>query len=292
MKIYKKIVIDIESSQVIEEESYDYTGPIIQCKGGSRKVTYQTTAIDKEYNRRMAEVAEAQQRMAEEYFNYWKWGASAFGLSPYTVSEANLGLMRTKAQMELIPKEKTLLSEQIGTDILSEKSRQHLIPLEEKLLSEQMKTDITSEQMRQGLLPIEKSLLSKQMGTGLQLEEAKQRLLPSQEKLLSEQLEKGIELEKYRRSLLPRLYELATTKIEPEKMAAQAQAQVEQSFAKAGKTVARTLSRYGLSPDSGAFGAGLRQIQLAKAMGIAGAREEAKRYAKELQWQRGFGLFR
>lgn len=34
MKIYTKIIIDIESLEVIEEESYDYEGEVAECKGG------------------------------------------------------------------------------------------------------------------------------------------------------------------------------------------------------------------------------------------------------------------
>lgn len=38
MKIYTRLVIDMASSAVIEEDSIDYDGPIAQCKGGSGKV--------------------------------------------------------------------------------------------------------------------------------------------------------------------------------------------------------------------------------------------------------------
>jgi len=276
MKIYKKIVIDIESSQVIEEESYDYIGSIALCKGGGKSVTYQT--IDKEYNRRMANIAEAQQRMAEEYYNYWKWGALAFTGQVGTVSQKVSSSYSYPDKLKKHP----------FFWLFS-----HFLPKKEKSTQLKYKYIAPKGIKTSGGLLIDKqgAPIISEANLGLMRTKAQMELIPMEESLLAEQMGTDIELEKYRQRLLPRLYELATTKIEPEKMAAQAQAQVEQSFAKAGETVARTLGRYGLSPDSGAFGAGLRQVQLAKAMGIAGAREEAKRYAKELQWQRGLKVF-
>lgn len=41
MRIYTKVVIHIETGNVLESESYDYNGPIAECKGGSStKVNY------------------------------------------------------------------------------------------------------------------------------------------------------------------------------------------------------------------------------------------------------------
>lgn len=37
MKIYNKIVWDIETLEVLEEDSFEYTGPIALCKGGKSK---------------------------------------------------------------------------------------------------------------------------------------------------------------------------------------------------------------------------------------------------------------
>ena len=34
MKIYERIVIDIETGKILDEESYEYNGPIAECKGG------------------------------------------------------------------------------------------------------------------------------------------------------------------------------------------------------------------------------------------------------------------
>lgn len=36
MKIYRKVVFNIETGETLYEESYDYTGPVTQLKGGGK----------------------------------------------------------------------------------------------------------------------------------------------------------------------------------------------------------------------------------------------------------------
>ena len=55
MKIYNKIIMTV-TGEVLEEDSYEYTGKLIQCKGGGS-----TSTVDYAYNRRMASIAEDQQ---------------------------------------------------------------------------------------------------------------------------------------------------------------------------------------------------------------------------------------
>jgi len=69
MKIYSKLVYDLKTGEAIEESFLEYEGTVVECKGGGGG---STTSVDEEYNRRMATIAEAQQGMAEEYFQYWK----------------------------------------------------------------------------------------------------------------------------------------------------------------------------------------------------------------------------
>ena len=66
MKVYTKIKFNIDTMEVIEEESFNYSGDVALCKGGGGQ------AVDKEYNRRMAGISERQQNMAEEYFKFWQ----------------------------------------------------------------------------------------------------------------------------------------------------------------------------------------------------------------------------
>jgi hypothetical protein len=68
-KIYTKVVFDMATMAVIEEESYEHNGIVSECKGGGSSTT---NTVDYEYNDRMATLSEEQQDWAREYFNFWK----------------------------------------------------------------------------------------------------------------------------------------------------------------------------------------------------------------------------
>ncbi|MDO9083720.1 MAG: hypothetical protein Q7U56_10600 [Humidesulfovibrio sp.] len=71
MRVYTRIIIDMASGAVLEAEGFDYDGPVALCKGGGGG-SQTTNTQDTEYNARMATIAESQQGMAQEYFNFWK----------------------------------------------------------------------------------------------------------------------------------------------------------------------------------------------------------------------------
>lgn len=67
MKIYTYVRINIDTGEIVSSESYEYSGAVALCKGGSGQ-----SPIDKEYNKRMADISEQELKMAQEYFNFWK----------------------------------------------------------------------------------------------------------------------------------------------------------------------------------------------------------------------------
>jgi len=69
MRVFTRIVMDMGTGAVLESESFEHTGPVSLCKGGGSN---STTTVDYEYNARMADIAESQQEMAQEYFDFWK----------------------------------------------------------------------------------------------------------------------------------------------------------------------------------------------------------------------------
>ena len=71
MKIYNKLKINIDTGQVIAEDSFEYVGPIAQC-GPSGSTT--TTAVDEAYNARMATLSEEQQGWYRQMLNLFKYG--------------------------------------------------------------------------------------------------------------------------------------------------------------------------------------------------------------------------
>ncbi|MDR2077169.1 MAG: hypothetical protein LBP61_09635 [Desulfovibrio sp.] len=96
MKIFRKIVLDAATGRVLEADPREHGGEVLFCGGGKGGgSTSSTTNIssepDKEYNARMASVAEQQIAMANEYFNWWQQKQAP-------VEEATL-----QSQAELLP---------------------------------------------------------------------------------------------------------------------------------------------------------------------------------------------
>lgn len=100
MRIYTKIKIDIETLETLESESYDYAGPVAQCKGGGGGDT-----VDYAYNARMAGIAERQQTLAEEYFDFWR------------TDQKELERMQIQANKELIPQQTELQKAQMESEM-------------------------------------------------------------------------------------------------------------------------------------------------------------------------------
>jgi len=85
MKIYNKVKIDIDTFEVIEEDSFEYDGPMVLCisssnSGGSSS----QSTIDPEAQRRMAAVAERNAQIGEEQWQYYQ---NTF--QPYETDMAN-----------------------------------------------------------------------------------------------------------------------------------------------------------------------------------------------------------
>lgn len=92
MRVTTELVLDFESGDEISRETSEYAGPVAEAKGGSSS----STTVDKAYNARMATVAEAQQEMAEQYFDFWEEYSK-----PYEAAQ-------TQANMSLLPSETAL----------------------------------------------------------------------------------------------------------------------------------------------------------------------------------------
>ena len=98
MKIYERVVIDMDTFEIVEEQSYDYNGIVLELKGSKSE----TNTQDPVYNARMADIAEAQQAMAEEYMGYWRTSFKPFEQA------------QVAAQTELLPGETALAKESVG----------------------------------------------------------------------------------------------------------------------------------------------------------------------------------
>ena len=121
MKIYNSIRLDIDTFEVIEEDSFHYDGEIAECSGGGGSQT--TVTVDYAYNARMAAIAEKQQAQADQYFKEWETT-----YKPYERAQvdANMELMpfeidaqkeTLKGISELAPLETGLRKEQISSEM-------------------------------------------------------------------------------------------------------------------------------------------------------------------------------
>lgn len=86
MKIYTEVVIDIKTGQVESEKSFEYQGPLALCGSDGGGDT-----IDKEYNDRMATIAEAQQEMSEMDYNIYLYGTPTPGQRTTTTTTVGGG---------------------------------------------------------------------------------------------------------------------------------------------------------------------------------------------------------
>jgi hypothetical protein len=114
MEIYTKIVLDIETLEVVEKDSFEYSGEVALCKGGSSS----TTTVDKAYNRRLAAIQERQQDIADEYFRYWDEYQK-----PYEI-------LQTQSNTELLPLETETAKQQQLLAGQQAQAGQELLPLQ------------------------------------------------------------------------------------------------------------------------------------------------------------------
>lgn len=99
--IHTRIVIDMVTMETLEDEWFEYEGPIALCGGGSGGGSSTTNTVDKAYNARMATLSEEQQDWAREYFSVWQDYQK-----PYEIAQA-------KANMEMLPLETQLYKNQL-----------------------------------------------------------------------------------------------------------------------------------------------------------------------------------
>lgn len=100
--IYTRVVIDMATGDVLEQEGFLYDGPVAECKGGgSGGGSTTTTTVDKAYNARMAALSEEQQSWARDYFNMWQQY-----YKPYEIAQA-------QANLETLPMETNLYKNQL-----------------------------------------------------------------------------------------------------------------------------------------------------------------------------------
>lgn len=149
-KVYSEIRLDMNTGRVLNESFSWYEGPLVLLKGGGQSTNTVTKEIDYEYNRRMAEIAERQQAMAEEYMDFWRDAYKP-------MEEAQIA-----ANVELMPLETEYAKAQL-TDKLG------ILPEEEKLRRQELAFQ-TSELGRQDVTKgLEHQVMQADLATQLDL---------------------------------------------------------------------------------------------------------------------------
>ncbi|MHC4757097.1 MAG: hypothetical protein ACYTE8_00410 [Planctomycetota bacterium] len=295
MKIYTKVVINMETLKVDETECFEYTGPVAQCgKGGGGGGS---ASPDYEYNRTLGKIQEANQGMAVEMFNLFKHGVTYDPTEvKYLDENGNVvamtpGEMRNTTQNaagewvhpDLGTLTRSSAGEQAGfnpdehfsemelmQEMLSSQGR--LIKVEEDLKRTQMETET-------GLVPLRGELETEQIGMA-------RRLLPGQEKLAETQLREGEILTRERSGLMQSLYKDALAGVDVEGRVSEHRAGVEHAFKNQQEIMNRNLSRMGIDPSSGRGLAAAEGIGLEKAKATALGETQIRRGAETEDFQR------
>jgi len=250
MKIYNKIVIaDFGAGEILEEDSFKYTGPVSECKGGGSS---STTSVDKEYNAGMLALSKEQQGWAREMFDVFK-----SGLGPGDTSELEYMQNVINANQKLLPAQTALERSQMGFE-------EKKIEAETELLPSQTKTALSQLELEQG-----------KIGAGMEL-------LPGQTELAKTQISDTMAGIKERAPVRTKFFKEAAEGVDVNERMNLAQADVAQGFAGAEGIVRRNAARMGRNPTNIDFG----DMATNRAKAIGFARTKARTGAEDESWNR------
>ena len=155
-------------------------------------------SVDREYNARMATIAEKQQAMAEEYFQYWKSGPGHWETRPADYAGSSSSGIRS-AFDSLVPKtEKVWVKDEGGVSYMDMeqaqmKSNMELIPKQTKYMSTSLDAETGLVPQRAGLesafLNAETGLVPQRAGLESAFLNAETRLVPQRASLESASLD-------------------------------------------------------------------------------------------------------
>ena len=287
MKIYRRVVIDMNTMSTVEEDSFDYEGPVALCGGKGKTKSESTTVVevDKEYNARMAAIAEEAQLWSREMYNQFKYGVNYNPYEVDRVSGRTLGEImgydpaKTVSEMQLM--QKRIEAEYGLLPLYSDVEREGLQYQRQKYQTEASMLGIRADTERMGLglqqrqIAAEESLLGQRTDTERSRLEAELAMARDRMKTIGE-----------RSPVISKLYEEALSGVNAQARVDQARANVQHGFAAAADQTRRDLSRMGIDPNSGRGAAAFRNVDLAKASALAGASTAAQTQAENEKFER------
>jgi hypothetical protein len=262
---------------------------------------------DAAYNARMATIAEAQQGMAETYFDFWKSDYKGMEQAQIQAnkqlipSETNLALAQNKAAASLIPGQTSytqaeidsamkLLPGQTNLERAKTNSAMQLLPGQTQLTQAQIDSAM---QLLPGQTNLERAKTNSAMQllpgqtqlTQAQIDSAMQ-LLPQQTEFQGAQMSDQMTAMSERAPVRAAFYDSAVNGVDIESRANKAAADATQAFMNSDSSMRRNAARMGVNPASGAYGAMANQNALNQAKTVAGASTQARTQAEQENFSR------
>ena len=272
MKIYNRIVMNITTGEILEEESYQYDGPVALCKGGGGGTT---TSVDYVYNDRMATISEKNQKYADEMYNMFKYGVT---YNPESASgeKYKTGKMMDNPEWDDWNKKNEQYKKYMrsGGGNGDWQSPGYGLPRVDSPGPEPSKQIEEMANRTNGEVegydpntPTEMSLMQDKI-------QAESDLLPGVVKSKQQQM-----------SAFGAMYEDAMS-VDVDKRVAEARTGVMQDFSKVEEQTKRSMSRMGVDPTSGAAAESFKTGGLQKSMALAGVSTAARRQAENESFEK------
>ena len=317
MKIYTKIVIDIITLKTKHAESFEYGGPVAQCKGSSTT----TNTQDPIYNAGLLAIQEDQQGMADKLFNMTMYGveydptASEKGLTidgkwyseAQLKGDSNLAsqyMQKNPAYAAYMAKSEKMARKGMSQDKIEKKlggpAPEEYVSkgeLESRLMSDIYGYDdnaITSEiEYYQNVINSNQQLLGKQTeaelaNLGLTMESiaAQRQLLPVQTQTELAQLEDTQAAISARAPIRQAYANAVMEPVDTARKMNEAQAGVQHSYDLTGKEFERKMFTSGVDPSNPGYATAINSRNLSVSKDIAAARTQAKQDAEDTQFDR------
>ena len=262
-------------------------------------------SVDRAYNARMATIAEKQQAMAEEYFQYWKsgpghWETQTVG-DPQTIAEKWGDIISSSSGIRsafdsLVPKtEKVWVKDEGGVSYQQMEQEQmkanmELIPKQTKYMSTSLDAETGLVPQRAGLestfLNAETRLVPQRAGLESTFLDAETGLVPQRASLESALIAEQQENIALRKPVTSKFYDEVLKGVDVDERVNLARADVESAYAGAESNARRWASGMGINPASKSYSAGLMSLAKEKAAAKVGATSLARRQAEEENFAR------
>jgi hypothetical protein len=266
------------------------------------------SGVDTVYNDRMATIAEQQQSMAQQMFNYWETGSmtptaatpttgtAAPAITPAGPDGGSKDVAVGDSAGWLTPAQKASLTNAVANPAVAGAatpagttaapgtiSQMELANLETAanygLVPQQAGLESSEIAAAQEIMPGATSLTKAQNAAALEL-------LPGQTSLTAAQIAEAQKRVGEKSPVATAFYNQALTGEDPNQKAVEARSDVSQAYSSANAELLRNAARYGINPNSGSFQALLNKNAMSKAASLSGATTLAKDTALNTNFSR------